>query len=325
MSQRVLCLRPQADFARVGVAPPEALDVTYRAPGEAEVPALMHSVQALVIPAVGPKLDAALFADTPLQIVQVTGAGVDRLDRTVLLQRGIPVCNVPGGSNAAVAEYAVTVAATLLRRFAWSDAEIHAGNYVSFRQRLLADNVGGLEDLVVGVVGLGTIGKAVARAFAGAGCRIGYHDPALTDVPALPFEAQAMTLDDLLRSCDVITLHVPLVDATRKLIDARALSLMKRDAILINAARGGVVDEAALADALRDGRLGGAAMDVYSTEPPDRANPLLALTGDAARRLLLTPHVAGVTRQSSAYLFREAWRNVARVLIDREAPLNRVY
>src|SRR5581483_5694968 len=121
------------------------------------------------------------------------------------------------------------------------------------------------------------------------------------------------------------TLHVPLIEATRHLIDARALSVMKRDAILINAARGGVVDEGALATALQEGRLAGAAVDVYSSEPPDATNPLVALSGEAARRLLLTPHIAGVTRQSAAFLFREAWRNVARVLLDHEAPHHRVF
>jgi len=100
---------------------------------------------------------------------------------------------------------------------------------------------------------------------------------------------------------------------------------MKPGAVLIQAARGGVVDEAALAVHLTSGRLGGAAVDVYSTEPPGADNPLLRLEGEAAQRLLLTPHVAGVTRQSSAYLFRAAWQNVERVLVRNEPPLNRAY
>jgi phosphoglycerate dehydrogenase-like enzyme len=100
---------------------------------------------------------------------------------------------------------------------------------------------------------------------------------------------------------------------------------MKPDAVLINAARGGIVDEAALADALRRGALAGAAVDVYSTEPPAMSNPLLALEPEAAARLLLTPHIAGVTRQAWAGLFEAAWRNVRRVLADDQLPLNRVY
>ena len=134
-----------------------------------------------------------------------------------------------------------------------------------------------------------------------------------------------MTLEELLVESDVVTLHVPLIPATENLIGASELAHMKPDAVLINAARGGVVDEAALADTLAAGRLTGAAVDVYSSEPPPRSNPLLALTGEAAERLLLTPHIAGVTRQAWAGLFEAAWANVVRVVADGEPPLNRVY
>ena len=116
-----------------------------------------------------------------------------------------------------------------------------------------------------------------------------------------------MSLDELLATADVVSLHVPLLPTTRNLIGARELARMKPGAILIQASRGGIVDEAALA-AAASGHLGGAAVDVYSTEPPAPDNPLLALAGEAASRLLLTPHIAGVTRQASALLFRSAWR-----------------
>jgi phosphoglycerate dehydrogenase-like enzyme len=109
------------------------------------------------------------------------------------------------------------------------------------------------------------------------------------------------------------------------MIGAPQLAKMKKDAILINAARGGIVAEAALAEALRSGKLGGAAVDVYSPEPPEASNPLLSLEGEAAHRLLLTPHIAGVTLQAQAALFREAWKNVERVLVQGLSPLNRVY
>jgi phosphoglycerate dehydrogenase-like enzyme len=123
----------------------------------------------------------------------------------------------------------------------------------------------------------------------------------------------------------VVTLHVPLLPATQGLIGTRELARMRPGAILIQAARGGIVDEAALAAALTSGHLGGAAVDVYSTEPPTADNPLLKVAGDAAARLMLTPHIAGVTRQASALLFRSAWDNVERVLVRGEAPLNRAY
>jgi len=325
MTVDVLCLRPEADFQRADALPPAVLKVAYRAPGDHDVPTLMKQARALVIPAVGPKLPSALFEDTSVTFVQVTGAGVDRLDLPLLQRLGIAVANVPGGSNSAVAEYAVTAASLLLRRFAWADAEIRAGNYPAFRKKMIEDNLSGLDGLIVGIVGLGVIGLAVAEAFHRRGCCVLYHDPAPRDaVAAGALGAKPLSLEELLKSADVVSLHVPLLPTTQGLLGARELASMKPGAILIHASRGGIVDEAALAASLASGHLGGAAVDVYSTEPPEADNPLLQLQGEAARRILFTPHIAGVTRQSAAFLFRSAWRNVERALITGEALEDRV-
>jgi phosphoglycerate dehydrogenase-like enzyme len=326
MTTDVLCLRPEADFTRVDAPAPASLNVKYRKPDDSELPALMRKADALIIPAVGTKLSPALFEGAPVKLVQVTGAGLDRLDRDALVRLGIPVANVAGGSNSAVAEYAVTAASLLLRRFAWADAEIKSGKYIAYRARMVADNLAGLDGLLVGLIGFGTIGRAVAQAFHRMSCRICYYDPAPPHASAgNAIGAVPMALDALLATADVVSLHVPLLPETQGLIGERELSLMKPNAVLIQAARGGVVVEAALAAHLRAGRLGGAAVDVYSTEPPAADNPLLSLEGEAARRLLLTPHIAGVTRQSWTYLFRAAWENIERVLLRNEPPLNRAY
>ena len=315
MSIDVLCLRPEADFTRVGVTPPKNLNIAYRKPDDADLPALMKQARAVVMPAVGPKLPAALFEGASLKVVQITGAGVDRLDEGALKKLGIPVANVPGGSNSALAEYTTACASVLLRRFAWADAEIKKGNYVAFRNRMMADNLAGIDGATVGVVGMGVIGMAVAEAFHRIGCNIVYFDPVLKDKSkADAMKARNLSLDELLKTADVVTLHVPLMAATTNLIGAAQLALMKKEAVLINGARGGVVDEAALAQALKDNRIAGAAVDVYSIEPATPDNPLLKLEGEASSRLLLTPHVAGVTRQSAAFLFKVSWENVQNVL-----------
>ncbi|MFI5095410.1 MAG: NAD(P)-dependent oxidoreductase [Candidatus Acidiferrum sp.] len=325
MTIDVLCLRPESDFQRADALPPAPLKVVYRSPDDADLPALLKEARALVIPAVGSKLPAAWFVGASIKFVQVTGAGFDRLDLPAMKRLGISVANVPGGSNNAVAEYAVTAASLLLRRFAWADAELRAGNYAAFRARMIADNLAGLDGLIAGIVGLGTIGLAVAEAFRRRGCRICYYDPAPRNLSAAKaLDAQSVSLDELLKIADAITLHVPLLPATQGLIGARELAAMKPGSVLIQASRGGIVDEAALAECLKSGHLGGAAVDVYSTEPPAPGNPLFSLQGDAARRVLLTPHIAGVTRQSAAFLFRSAWRNVERVLLANEPPLDRV-
>jgi phosphoglycerate dehydrogenase-like enzyme len=321
----VLCLRPRADFTRIGVEPPASLKIEYRDPTDPQLKALIEAASALVIPAVGPNLAPALFESAKLRLIQVTGAGVDRLDIGAMKRLGIPVANVPGGSNSAVAEYVVTNASALLRRFAWADQEIKAGRYKEFRARMVADNLAGLEGLRAGIVGLGTIGLAVARALRAAGCTLCYYDPAPRDPPAAAeLGAERAELHTLLETSDIVTLHGPLLPATQGLIGEKQLATMKRGSILINAARGGIVDEAALVNALSTGKLGGAAVDVYSVEPPDATNPLLGATGEARERLLLTPHIAGVSRQAWQTLFRDAWNNVERVLRMNEAPLNRI-
>ena len=326
MTCDVLCLRPQSDFERAGECAPASLDVAYRSPNDHDIPQLFKTARALLIPAVGPKLATELFTDSSVKFVQVTGAGLDRLDRATLQRLEILVANVPGGSNQAVAEYVVTSASTLLRRLAWADEEIQAGNYVAFRSRMLADNLSGLQDLLVGVVGFGVIGIAVAELFHKMGCRICYYDPApVAKNVAEALEATATSLHLLVQAADIVTLHVPLIAATQGLIGDKQLASMKPGSILIQASRGGVVDEAALAKHLELGKIGGAAVDVYSGEPPTLENPLLALSGEARRRLILTPHIAGVTRQSAAILFRTAWQNLERVLIHKQPPLHRAY
>ena len=209
----------------------------------------------------------------------------------------------------------MTTAATLTRRFAWSDREIKAGNYAAFRARMVTDNLAGLQGLLVGVVGAGIVGTAVAQAFHRNGARVAYFDPAPRDAAALKaIDAQSMSLDDLLKNCDVVTLHVPLLPATQNLLDAKRLALMKSDAILVNASRGGVVDEAALVAQLAAGKLGAAAVDVFSTEPPAADNALLTAPPAAAERLLLTPHIAGASVKTVTFAAEEAAADVRRFI-----------
>src|SRR5260370_15664241 len=244
MSLDVLCLRPEADFQRVGAVPAASLKVDYRAANDLDIPQLMKQARALVIPAVGPKLPTELFAGTSIQFIQVTGAGLDRLDLPFLRQRGIVAANVSGGSNDAVAEYAVTAASVLLRRFFRADTEIRHGNYRNFRARMIADSLLGLDGLTVGMVGFGIIGVAVATAFHRRGCAMLYYDPAPRDPRAGDaLGAKATSLQELLRAADVVSLHVPLLPQTTGLIGARELAMMKTGAVLIQATRGSVVDE----------------------------------------------------------------------------------
>src|SRR5258707_15611920 len=155
---------------------------------------------------------------------------------------------------------------------------------------MIDDNLQGLDGLTVGIIGFGVTGVAVASAFQKRGCLIFYHDPAPRDPrTAEAVGAKSCSLEDLFQLADVVTLHVPLLPQTTGMIGRRELAMMKDGAVLIQGSRGGVVDEAALAEALQSGKLGGAAVGGYSTEPPGAGHPLVALKGGAAPPLFLSP------------------------------------
>jgi phosphoglycerate dehydrogenase-like enzyme len=171
------------------------------------------------------------------------------------------------------------------------------------------------------LIGLGVIGLAVAKAFLEFGCHVRFYDPMPKDLElARKLGLELVSLDQILEESDIISLHVPLLPATQGLIGDVQIRQMKPGAILIQAARGGIVDEKALAVHLQGGHLGGAAVDVFQVEPIANDNPLLSLTGEANEKLLLTPHIAGVSRQSFTNLFRGAWENVERVVIQGDKP-----
>jgi phosphoglycerate dehydrogenase-like enzyme len=206
---------------------------------------------------------------------------------------------------------------TLLRGLALADREIRAGRYGSVRARLTPAAVYSIHSRTVGVIGLGQIGLAVARLLRAAGARVVYADPAPPDPAAADqLGLERLDLDGLLARCDVVTLHVPLLPATRGLLGEDRLRAMPRGALLINASRGGVVDEEALARVLADGHLGGAAVDVYREEPPAADSPLFTLPAPAADRVLFTPHIAGVAYEAARSLYTQAWANIHRVLVD---------
>jgi phosphoglycerate dehydrogenase-like enzyme len=326
VSADVVCLRPAADFAEVGVDAPADLRICF-ASGPADVPAAdLATARAVVLASVGPRLERAwLDQVTRLQLVQFTGAGVDRAGDSCVGRPDVVVANVPAANVREVAEYVLFAAGSLLRRLAFADRQIRAGRYGPVRSQLTPAAVRSLHSRTVGVIGLGQIGLAVARLLQAAGATVLYADPAPPD----PAAAQALglarlDLDDLLTRCDLVTLHVPLLPATRGLLGEQRLRRMPRGALLINASRGGVVDEQALARALADGHLGGAAVDVYASEPPPADSPLLTLPPEAADRVLYTPHIAGVAYEAARALYTQAWANVRRVLVDGQPASHQV-
>ena len=228
-----------------------------------------------------------------LRVVGRLGVGLDNIDLPACEARGIAVIPATGANAQAVAEYVIAAAMLLLRGAYRSTGDVAAGSW----PRAALSSGREIAGKTLGVIGFGDIGRRATRMGRALGMdAIGYDVALPADAAAWRDEGvEARSLDALLAQADVVTLHVPLVAATRHLVDARRLAAMKRGAILINTARGGVVDEAAVASALASGQLGGAALDVFDAEPLPAGSPLAG-----APNLLLTPHVAGLTQEANA-------------------------
>ena len=239
------------------------------------------------------KVDAELLARAPkLEAVGRLGVGLDNIDLAACQARGIAVYPATGANDVAVVEYAIGAMLSLLRGAFSATAAVIAGAWP--RTKLLGHEAAGKQ---LGVIGFGAIGRKVGAAASALGMRVVAHDPYVPPGDKAWGKVAALDLDTLLRESDVVTLHVPLTVETKNLLDRGRIARMKRGAILINVARGGVLDEAAVAEALRSGALGGAALDVFEEEPLTKTRAQI-FAGCA--NLILTPHIGGLTVEANA-------------------------
>ena len=310
----VLCTLPMHDAgaallasaAELVIAPGADADTLRRVIGEADYLLVRN------------QLPADLF-ERPHRLRGVirNGTGLDLIPVAAATAQGIPVANVPGANAQSVAEFCVASFLQLARRHGAMHAALTAGDWSA--ARAMAPATFELSGKTVGIIGTGAIGQKVAQICRnGFGMRaLGYHpNPA-----RVPDFIEAVDLESLLRESDFVSLNCPLNDSTRHLINAARLKTMKRSAYIVNAARGEVTDEAALAAALRDGRIAGAAVDVYSQQPASRDHPLLALGAEV--NLILTPHVAALTDESFKKMSVGAAQQILQ-LIDGQRPTHLV-
>lgn len=255
------------------------------------IPGLLKDARALIVRNRTRVTDQLLEAAPHLTCVGRLGVGLDNIDQQACTSRDIRVYPAVGANNLSVTEYVVTSAMLLLRKAYLSRDRMEQGEWP--RGECSGHEISGK---TLGLVGFGAIAQQTAKMATLLGMKIAAFDPFLPPDHEAWHDVENLSLDHLMQQCDVVSLHTPLNNETRHLINAENLSLMKADAILINAARGGVVDEDALASAMAAGHLGGAALDVFEAEP---------LTSEAAARfaslnnILLTPHIAGVTVESN--------------------------
>ena len=242
-----------------------------------------------------------IAAAPKLRLIQKIGVGVNTIDLEAAKARGIPVCNLPGTNSRAVAELTLALMLAVLRRVPRFDASLRAGVWTDLA---LQDGLGELGGRVIGLVGFGSVPRLLAPVLVAMGCEVLYT--ARNQVPDT--QARYVTLDALLEQSDVVSLHLPLTEATNRLIDRTALGRMKKGSVLINTAHGGLVDQPALTDALRSGHLGGAGLDVFTDEPVPHDEALLALAN-----VVVTPHIAWISTGTFDRSFVLAAENCRRV------------
>jgi D-3-phosphoglycerate dehydrogenase / 2-oxoglutarate reductase len=252
------------------------------------------------------KVTAELLEQAPkLRVVGRAGVGVDNIDVEAATHRGILVMNTPGGNAVSVAEHTFALMLAMARSVPQSNASIHAGRWEK-------SGAAGTElrGKTLGLVGLGRVGTEVARRARGLEMKVLAHDPYVTPAAAREVEVELVTLDELLKRADVISLHTSLSAATEKMFGAAAFAKMKRGARLVNCARGELIDEAALAEALKSGQLAAAAVDTFAEEPP-KNSPLIGLAN-----LIATPHIAGSTAEAQEEVGTAVAQQVRDYLAD---------
>ena len=261
------------------------------------------------------RMGGEFFRSAPnLKLVQLLSAGYDHVDIEAARKAKVPVCNNGGANALAVAEHTIMLILAVLKRVVQFHNSVAAGKW---RVGNPADvRVYEMGNKTLGIVGLGNIGKKVARRARAFETKVQYYDiRRLSEADEDALGVRFVLFDELLRTSDIVSLHVPLDDSTRNLIDARALGLMKREAIIVNTCRGPVIDENALHDALKSNRIAGAGLDVMVEEPPKENHPLFSLPN-----VTLTPHSAGPTWENWTARFRNGFDNIQRVAAGR-APL----
>lgn len=308
MTQRILYFVPADASLRalIEAERPDGYEVLYlESDDEAEIRSKLAEADVVMIGA--KRLEPWHVEAAPrLRLVLHQGVGYhDTVATTSLRDRQIPLAITPGGTPEGVAEHTIMMMLATGRRLAWQDSELRAGRWHSNTVRAEARGLGGA---TVGIIGLGRIGKQVAKRLIPFESKVVYHDLLEMD-PAVERElrVERMPFEALIASVDFLTLHVPLTDLTKHMIDARAIAAMKDGAILINCARGPVVSEPALLDGLRSGKLGGAGLDVFEIEPVPGRSPF-----GEFRNVVLTPHNAPGTRDIMHRKFHDMFANAVR-------------
>lgn len=313
----VVSMFPKARFEAAQISLPEGLSFRFlESNSDEDIIEVCKGADCLLAPGTAVKINARLLENlTDLKLIQCPGAGIDHIDIQAAARLGIPVAHAPGQNLTSVAEFTIGLIIALQRQIVQADHEIKAGNYETFRNQILSVGISEIRDSRIGLIGLGSIGQHMAKLAGLLGASVSYYSRHRKS-PDVEFQLHVhyKTLDEIFSTSDIISVHVPLNSQTRGLISRRELSLMPAGSLLINTARGEVVNQADLAEFLENGHLGGAAIDTLSPEPPGAEHPLLNLSPAAKNRLILAPHIGGVTKGALKRMMKVAFENMERAV-----------
>ncbi len=305
---------------------PEQLDVVIveRGTTDEDILDLASDADFIMADAISPVSEKLISLMPNLKLIHSEGVAVNAINLDAAAAHNVVVCNNAGVNAAAVAEQTIMLMLSCLRQIIVGDRQVRQAKQIQMKERMMVEGIRELGDCTIGFIGFGAIAQATALRLVNWGCTMLYNkrhplDSSTESKLNVSFASQ----DELIKTCDIISIHTPVTPETEGLVDRAFLSQMKPDAIIINTARGEVIDQEALAWALETGEIAGAGLDVLSPEPVQPNNPLLNLSPSAADKLVLSPHIGGVTEGMFYRAYKGVWGNIARVM-NGEEPVNTV-
>ncbi len=315
---KVVTTIPKQRLERYGVEVPNGVDLVYKSSRSSQEELLEAARDAEVIFSSLTEISKELIEGCKnLKLIQSEGVGFDEIDIEAARDNGVYVANARGVNKDGVAEFTLGLMIDLLRGISRSNKAVLESRYSDFYRDYEKAEIRNLKDCRVGLIGMGDIGQEVLKRLVPFTDDIVYFNRSRKEDLEEKHGITYLRLEELYRTCDIISLHLPLNDETKNMINKDSMALMKEDAILINTARGDLINQKDLAEALNKGKIAGAALDTISPEPPSEDHPLLNLDKEIEDNLLVTTHIAGVTGSAMENMQKIGWSNIEKIRLGQ--------
>lgn len=299
-------------FTDFQMVPKEADIVYYRSDEKEKMAKEAADAEVLLVNAMTPVGDDLISVFPNLKMVHSEGVAYNKIDLEAAKKRGIYVCNAKGANAGQVAEHAIMLMMNVIKHYEEGLVEIRKGNQKDIQGKFISSGLSDLGAKSVGIVGFGAIGRELAKRLKPFGCKLYYYDPFPADAKTEEeLGISKLGFEEILKTCDVVSMHLPVTPETTNIINKDTLGMMKKDAVLINTARGEIVNTKDLADAIKKGTIAGAGIDTLAPEPVTADNPLVSLEAPYSYKVVLTPHTAGTTFSAFRNMYKIFWTNVS--------------